>query len=64
MEEIIAVAQEVFGISLAGYNKNQFNNMIMKYLYSALDLHEDSKHKIIFPQTKMIDFINTLKIET
>lgn len=51
-----------FGINIAGMNENQFNSFFMDYFYQALDLHEDSKHKIIFPQTKMIEFINKLKI--
>lgn len=34
----------------------------MQYLYSILDIHEESKHKIIFPQTKLIEFFNYFKI--
>lgn len=36
----------------------------MTYLYSVLDLHEESKHKIIFPQTKVIEFLKCFKLNS
>lgn len=38
--------------------------MFTEYLYSVLDMHEESKHKIIFPQTKIIEFLNCFKLNS
>lgn len=43
-----------FGVDLNGVDSQQFNKMFMGYMYQVLDMHEDSKHRIIFPQTKVI----------
>jgi hypothetical protein len=34
----------------------------MGFLYRLLDLHADSKDRIIMPETKLLDFLNRKKI--
>lgn len=51
-----------YGIDTSEMNFNQFNNMFMQYLYAVLDMHEESRHRIIFPQTKMMEFLNCFQI--
>lgn len=62
IKDIISLIKNKFRIDFSGVTQNQFNGLFMQYLYSILDIHEESKHKIIFPQTKLIEFLNYFKI--
>ena len=63
INDIIHMFKVSFGVNFIGANKNQLSNYIIRYLYSILDMHEDSKHRIIFPQTKLLDLVNRIKID-
>ena len=47
---------------MKGYNENQINKEVVKYFYTLLDLYGEAKHKIIMPQTKLLDFISRQRI--
>ena len=38
------------------------NKTFMKFFYSMLDTHSKCKESILLPQSKLLDFINRLKI--
>lgn len=49
---------------MTNFTLAEFNKMFMTYLYRVLDMHEESKHRIIFPQTKVLEFLNIYKLNS
>lgn len=54
--------RKVFGLDFDSDVVLIIDKEFMNFLYAMLDLHTKAKNTIIMPQTKLLDFLNRLKI--
>ena len=54
---------EKYSINFSGYSEKKIYNELMGYFYTLVDLHGEAKHRIIMPQTKLMDFLARKKLD-
>ena len=54
---------EKYSINFSGYPEKKIYNELMGYFYTLVDLHGEAKHRIIMPQTKLMDFMARKKLD-
>ena len=51
-----------YGDNTAEISYRHINKLLITYLYYLVDMHSESKRHIKSPQSKLIDFINRIKV--
>ena len=58
----LQVFKDKFNVNFAGYSDSQINGEIIKLFYTLVDMHGEAKHRILMPQSKLLDFISRQRV--